>query len=469
MKKKSQLNQKIKAVTLQTLLVGIDIAKEKQWARFVDCRGVECGKAMYFRNDRTGFESILAKIRQISKEIKFADTIVGMKPTGHYWKALANYLMKQERILVVLVNPYHTKKVKELDDNSQTKSDKKDALTIARLVKDGRYSEVYLPHDIYADLRVLTTARNSVNRQKNAVENTILAIMDESFPEFTEVFKHPFKGKAAMQVLKSCPFPKYILELGTAGVLAEIKKAVKRTVGRKRAQLLVDTAQVSVGVDYGVDAARCKLRLLLESLELANQQLSQIEAEMTNALEGTGIAEYLLSIKGIVILEGAGHELPQICHSHHAGGGHAHVKTAIVCNADHGVQFQHETGVHSGRDGHTLLVLHNEQQALLGVRVPLRVQFGIYAHLVQSVLLHDLRVAHLDLDGLALRVVLLTQQVKLLPPLHKIRLLGQERRVNCSRAAVCAGDPDKPAGHPLVKHFHAVIGNCGVFPMCHKF
>ena len=50
MKKKSQLNQKIEAVTLRTLVAGIDIAKEKQWARFVDCRGVERGKAMYFRN-----------------------------------------------------------------------------------------------------------------------------------------------------------------------------------------------------------------------------------------------------------------------------------------------------------------------------------------------------------------------------------------------------------------------------------
>ena len=302
MKKKSQLNQKIEAVTLRTLVVGIDIAKEKQWARFVDCRGVECGKAMYFRNDRTGFEAILARMRQISKENSFADVIVGMEPTGHYWKALANYLMKQEGIHVVLVNPYHTKKAKELDDNSQTKSDKKDALTIARLVKDGRYSEVYLPRDVYADLRVLTTARNSVNRQKNALENTILAVMDEYFPEFTKVFKHPFKGKAAMQVLKSCPFPKCILQLGTAGVLAEIKKAVKKSVGMKRAQLLVDTARVSVGVDYGIDSAQCKLRLLMESLELANRQLAQIEAEMAAALQKTGIVEYLLSIKGVGVV-----------------------------------------------------------------------------------------------------------------------------------------------------------------------
>ena len=299
MQNKSQLNQKIEAVTLRTLVVGIDIAKERQWARFVDCRGIECDKALFFSNDRDGFERILSKIGQIIKENSFEDAIVGMEPTGHYWKALANFLMKQDHIRVVLVNPYHTKKAKELDDNSQTKSDKKDALTIARLVKDGRYSEVYLPHDIYADLRILSTARDSVNQQKTALENRIVAILDEYFPEFIKVFKHPFKGKAAMQVLKVCPFPKYILELGTDGVLAEIKKVVKKTVGRKRAQLLVDTARVSVGVDYGVGTAHCKLQLFLEGLELANRQLSQIETEMANALQTTGIAEYLLSIKGV--------------------------------------------------------------------------------------------------------------------------------------------------------------------------
>ncbi|MCI8839423.1 MAG: IS110 family transposase [Oscillospiraceae bacterium] len=302
MKNKSQLNQKIETITLRTLVVGIDIAKEKQWARFVDCRGVECGKAMFFSNDRNGFDTILAKIRQISKENYFVDAIVGMEPTGHYWKALANYLMKQENIQVVLVNPYHTKTAKELDDNSQTKSDKKDALTIARLVKDGRYSKAYLPHDVYADLRVLSTARNSVNRQKNALENMILAIMDEYFPEFTKVFKCPFKGKAAMQVMKNCPFPKYIMGLGVTGVAAEMKKVAKRAVGQKRAQQLVNAAQDSVGVDYGVDAARYKLQLLLEELELINRQLAQIEDEMSKTLQATGISEYLLSIKGIGVV-----------------------------------------------------------------------------------------------------------------------------------------------------------------------
>jgi hypothetical protein len=58
--------------------------------------------------------------------------------------------------------------------------------------------------------------------------------MDEYFPEIVTVFKNPLKGKAAMQILKSCPFPSLILELGIDGVLTEIKKAVKRPWAEKR-------------------------------------------------------------------------------------------------------------------------------------------------------------------------------------------------------------------------------------------
>jgi transposase len=222
-----------------------------------------------------------------------------MEPTGHYWKALGNFLMKHESIEVVLVNPYHTKKAKELDDNSPTKSDKKDALTIARLVKDGRYFETYLPHNIYAELRVLSTVRVSMNKRKKAIENTIIAALDEYFPEFTVVFKYPFKGKTAMRILKICPIPSMILKLGVVGILQEFKKAVKKTVGEKKAVELVKMAKDSVGVDYGESSAYYKIKSLIEELELINKQLSEISLEMEKELNKTGISEYLLSIKGI--------------------------------------------------------------------------------------------------------------------------------------------------------------------------
>jgi len=143
---KNRTNQRIEEITTGTLIVGVDVAKSIQWARFVDYRGVEIGKAISFRNDRQGFESIVAKFKEICKlkTLKYPidNIIIGMEPTGHYWKTLANYLINSG-YKVVCVNPYHTKKAKELDDNSQTKSDKKDAITIARLVKDGRYSNIH--------------------------------------------------------------------------------------------------------------------------------------------------------------------------------------------------------------------------------------------------------------------------------------------------------------------------------------
>lgn len=301
-KYEDRLKQKLLAIKKDTLVVGVDIAKNYQWARFVDFRGIEHSCALKFKNSRSGFETILARLRQICKDENFSEIVVGMEPTGHYWKAFANWLDKQEGIKVVLVNPYATKQAKELDDNSQTKSDKKDALTIAKLVKDGRYFELYLPHDIYAELRGLSTTRTGLNKRKSALKNTVTAVLDEFFPEYTEVFKCPLSGKASRHILKTCPFPKFIMELGEDGVTEEIKKAVKKTVGRKKAVQLVEAAKESIGVDYGGEAARLKLQLMLEELELLEKQTEELEEQMESELRKTDYAELLLSIKGIGIV-----------------------------------------------------------------------------------------------------------------------------------------------------------------------
>ena len=294
--------QKVIAITTDTLVVGVDIAKNYQWARFVDFRGIEHGRALKFKNSKGGFETILARIREICKKENFAKAVVGMEPAGHYWKAFANWLEKQDGIKAVLVDPYATKQAEELDDNSQTKSDKKDALTIAKLVKDGRYFELYLPHDVYAELSGLSTTRTGLNKRKNALKNTITAVMDEYFPEYEEVFKCPLSGKASRHILKTCPFPKFILELGEGGVTDEIKKAVKKTVGRKKAAQLIETAKESIGVDYGEEAAGLKLRLMLEELELLEKQAEELEVQMEAALQKTGYAGFLLGIKGIGVV-----------------------------------------------------------------------------------------------------------------------------------------------------------------------
>jgi len=305
---KNRTNQRLEEITPGTLIVGVDIAKTVHWARFVDYRGIEYGKAISFKNDRKGFESIVSgidKIRKLKTLRYIIDTVlVGMEPTGHYWKSLASY-MSDKGYRVVGVNPYHTKKSKELDDNSPTKNDYKDAITIARLIKDGRYFDPYLPQEEYGELRGLSNARVSIMKRNHAVKNIITAIMDEYFPEIWTVFKCLLKGKASRQILRSCPFPVYILGLGEDKVLAEIKKAVKKTVGMKKVRELMIVAKDSIGVRNGLESAKMRLWWLMEELDLVERQLEEVERAMESALMSTGYAEQLLGIKGIGIVTAA--------------------------------------------------------------------------------------------------------------------------------------------------------------------
>lgn len=134
-----KVNDKINQVTEKTLVVGMDIAKETHYASFVDERGRALAKVTPIKQSHAGFEYLYAQIRTLLRETGKTEVIVGIEPTGHYWMNLAYYLADLG-ISLVMVNPLHVKRSKELDDNLQTKNDKKDSLVIARLIKDGRFS-----------------------------------------------------------------------------------------------------------------------------------------------------------------------------------------------------------------------------------------------------------------------------------------------------------------------------------------
>lgn len=144
-------NQKISQITPSTLIIGIDIAKDKHVARAQDDRGIEFGKRLVFENRIHGFETLLDWVERHQEQNNKDHVVFGVEPTGHYWLNLAYYLTAKDYDFV-LVNPMHVKKSKELDDNSPTKNDTKDAKVIAQLIKDGRYSVPNLLEGIYAEV-----------------------------------------------------------------------------------------------------------------------------------------------------------------------------------------------------------------------------------------------------------------------------------------------------------------------------
>ncbi|ATP40283.1 IS110 family transposase [Solibacillus sp. R5-41] len=293
----SKWNNKINQVTENTLVVGMDIAKRIHYACFVDERGRVIEKAFAVHQSKEGFENLYEKIRQMMKEAKKTEVIIGIEPTGHYWMNLA-YFLDQYGIPLVMVNPMHVKRSKELDDNLPTKNDKKDALVIARLLKDGRFSYPRILKEVEAELRIGSTLRLKLTEDLASIKNRIIRWLDRYFPEFTQVF--PTFGKMALTALERTPMPQDI-----QGKTAEELVFFYRQVGGMRApqlpkaKLLIEKASNSIGLTEGQKMAKHEIATLLRQFRLLETEIEAVNDQLTELAKTTMEYDLLASVPGL--------------------------------------------------------------------------------------------------------------------------------------------------------------------------
>ena len=297
-------NEKIAQVTEKTLIVGVDVASMTHFARAFDFRGIELGKIIRISNDAQGFRLFKLWVNELKGKYNRDTVMVGMEPTGHYWFNFAQFL-KDSGIRIVLVNPFHVKRSKELDDNNPTKNDRKDPKTIAMLVKDGRYQVPYVPEGLYSELRTAMETRWHIVQGLNAIGNRVKRWLSIYFPEFSKVFS-AWEGKGALIVLKEFPTPEKVLQKGVDGIAARWRKDKLRPLGLKRAMRLVEAAKNSVGVREGLRAAETSLRMLLAEYEMKKQQLEEIMVLVEELIYQIPEIKEVLKIKGIGLVTAAG-------------------------------------------------------------------------------------------------------------------------------------------------------------------
>ena len=293
------LEERLREVAQKTLLVGIDVAKDKHWAVIGNISGKELMKPFNFDNNQEGFNLLTNRISSLGK-FSNDEVMLGLEPTGIYWKPLGAYL-KNNNYRLVLINPSHTHKTKELQDNSQTKHDRKDSRLVQTLVREGKFLEPIIPVGDYASLRRLIKARESLTKRSRALQNKIKGIIAEYFPELPLVCK-TLKGKTVIGLLKECPFPKEIKELGREILFKKLSLFGNNRFGRDRAQKLWELANNSIGIKEACDEARLELRQLIEEYELLNRQKKELEEPIkaiTLRLPETG---YIINLPGIKYL-----------------------------------------------------------------------------------------------------------------------------------------------------------------------
>jgi transposase len=290
-------NEKIAQITPKTLIIGIDIAKDKHVARAQDDRGFEFGKRLFFENRIEGFKKLVTWVNQHQENHQKDHVILGVEPTGHYWLSLAYYL-KAKGLDLVLVNPMKVKRSKDLDDNSPTKNDTKDAKVIAQLVKDGRYSRPNLLEGIYAELREGIKLRDQLVKHYNMVDGRIQSWIQRFFPEFFDAFSS-WDGKTALCTLRLFPFPSDIVDQTPEQIHSQWKPFVKRGVGIKKAEQLLEAAKKSIGITIGKKMARKELSALLAQYDLFQEQLEELDQELEERVHTVPGASEMIDVHGL--------------------------------------------------------------------------------------------------------------------------------------------------------------------------
>ncbi|MEK5490727.1 IS110 family transposase [Paenibacillus sp. FSL R7-0297] len=303
-KAQDKQNQLIEKITPQHLVVGIDIAQLTHVARAVNFRGIVVGNPLSFSNDEEGFQILHRWIQSLQSTHNLDSAIIGMEPTGHYWLSVSKWL-SEKQFEVVLVNPHLVKKNKENRDNTPSKSDKKDALVIADMVKNGYYSFIRNTPEAFEELRVFLSNRDSVVTRLVSAKNQIHRWVDVVFPELRQVFKN-MMCKGSLATLRLFSTPDELSKLTPQDVVRGWKSIMQRQPGDKKAQALIALASHSVGSKQATHAYKLHLMQLLAEYDLACEQLRVVEAEIIAVLDRIPFAKSMLAVKGINAISLAG-------------------------------------------------------------------------------------------------------------------------------------------------------------------
>lgn len=286
------------------IFVGIDVGKESHYAGFVSQslllqhRRFERCPSLKIKNSREDFERLLTAMKAYGSLDSIA---VIMERTGHYHQALLDYLLErgiccytmhvQERLL------------------TEMKTDKLDSLSLANLL----YNQVCLgvqaidkiqqaqlhiaPSATSSTLSHLVRHRYELTQEMTRHKNKLIAICDQLFPEFTQVFADP-NGDTALNIREAFP--------SAAAIASAPLDALKscrtwRRPSTKDLMRLQELARTSIGCcdEARLRGLRFEQQQLITELRTLSTHLDTLDAEISEVLADSREGKILMSIDGI--------------------------------------------------------------------------------------------------------------------------------------------------------------------------
>lgn len=277
---------------------GIDIAKYKHEATIIDSDGKALFDSISFANTKEGCDKLLALFERSGAGL---DTLViGMEATGHYWLSVYAFLIELGYDVKV-INPIQSEAFRKMYIR-QTKNDSKDSFIIAQIMRFGQYSSTALSEESIVALRQLSRYRLSLVDSHSDCKRRVIALLDQVFPEYDRLFSDTF-GVTSKELLLKYPTPEDMLALSTRKLTTLLRKVSHGRFGEEKAKQLKSTAVNSFGISFAKDAFSFQIRQLMEQIVFLENQIKDLEKEISVLLHQTG--SLITTISGIGDVLGA--------------------------------------------------------------------------------------------------------------------------------------------------------------------
>ncbi|CQR23890.1 transposase [Streptococcus varani] len=250
------------------LYVGIDIAKNKHDLACIDETGETIIINYRFANSYQGFHQLKLKLKQLSPITK--DVQIALESTGHYSYNIIAFL-RELGYTVFAYNPLIIKEFAKSQSLRKTKTDRKDALLIARKLRSDITPEYYQTDKLMDELKELTRYQNRLIQSRSKCKNLYIRLLDIIFPELHGIVSN-LHNQFIYNLLTNYPSPQKLarahfssllkIKRLTADKAHQIQEAAKQTIGNASPALSLELVQ------------------LIETIKHYDKQINQVQEEM---------------------------------------------------------------------------------------------------------------------------------------------------------------------------------------------
>ena len=164
---------------MQTLFIGIDVSKDSFAVAGLDAQG-DTSFSLTARMNKAGFSELFKAISSHSTTL--SDVVVAMESSGCYHLNLFAFL-SSKGLQTLVINPLVVANFSRLSLR-KTKTDRKDAFTIAKFILSHRDSiEQFSILQANQDLKDLAREREFTLKMISSIKNEIKRLLQSTFPE----------------------------------------------------------------------------------------------------------------------------------------------------------------------------------------------------------------------------------------------------------------------------------------------